>query len=204
MQMRTEFIAAIKTHQAAFGIELNDAEAGRLADYYELIQQHNPILHLVGPSTPEEFAIRHILESLTLLQYLPAGSKFADVGTGGGLPSIPCLLVRGDLRAVLIETKEKKVKFLETAVTALGISGRVRVVNKQFQEIDPADCESITCRALDKFTEKLPGLLKWRKRRQLLLFGGPNLNDALLKQKVAFVSKLMPLSEQRFLFVVNR
>lgn len=202
--MRPEFIAAIKANQSAFGVELSDDAIGRLADYYELILEHNPILHLVGQCSPEEFAIRHILESLTLLEYFPAKAKFADVGTGGGLPSIPCLLVREDLRAILVESKEKKTKFLELAVNSLGLNERVTVVNKQFQEVDPADCETVTCRALDKFTEKLPSLLKWKKRRQMLLFGGPNLNDALLAQKVVFKATLMPLSEQRFLFVINR
>jgi len=35
------------------------------------------------------------------------------------------------------------------------------------------------------------------------LFGGRNLGDALQKQRVSFVQKLMPLSEQRFLFIVE-
>ncbi len=202
--MHVEFAGAINAHQSAFGLTLSDDAVERLAVFYGLILEHNPILHLVGPCTAEEFATRHILESLTLLEYLPTGSRFADVGTGGGLPSIPCLLVRGDLRAVLIESKEKKTKFLELAIESLGIKDRTAVVNKQFQEVDPGNCESITCRALDKFTEKLPKLLKWRKRRPMLLFGGPNLREELLKQKVAFVEKLMPMSDQRYLFVVNR
>jgi len=202
--MRNEFIEAIKTHQAAFNITLDDAQIERLASYFDLIQEHNALLHLVAPMTPAEFAVRHILESLTPLDHLPAGSRFADVGTGGGLPSIPCLLAREDLRAVLIETKIKKAKFLELAVASLGLTGRAAVVNKQFQEADPGNCESITCRALDKFTEKLPSLLKWKKRRQMLLFGGPNLRDELRKQKAAFVERLMPMSEQRYLFVLNR
>lgn len=202
--MRTEFIQAINTNQSAFGLTLDDAAIERLADFYDLIQEHNEFLHLVGPSTPEEFALRHILESLTLLEHLPIGARIADVGTGGGLPSIPCLLVRDDLRALLIETKEKKTQFLSLTVAALGISGRVEIVNKQFGEVDPANCESITCRALDKFTERLPRLLKWRMRRQALLFGGPNLRDALNAQKATFTERLMPMTEQRYLFVVNR
>jgi 16S rRNA (guanine(527)-N(7))-methyltransferase RsmG len=202
--MRNEFISALQANQEAFGLTLADDAIERLANYYELIQEHNPILHLVAPMSAEEFAIRHILESLTLLEHLPAGARFADVGTGGGLPSLPCLLVRGDLKAVMIESKEKKTKFLDIAVEKLGLEGGAQVVNKQFQEVDPGNCESITCRALDKFTEKLPGLLKWKKRRQLLLFGGPNLRNELLKHKLAFVEKLMPMSEQRYLFILNR
>lgn len=199
--MRKEFINAINTHRSAFGLELPDTAIERLADYYELVQEHNPLLHLVAPCSPEEFATRHILESLTMLKFLPANTKFADVGTGAGLPSIPCLLVREDLRAMLIESKEKKAKFLEEAVQHLELSGRVRVAAKQFQEVDPADCQVVTCRALDKFVEKLPRLLKWSMRRRLLLFGGENLKTALQKGRVEFAQELMPLSEQRFLFV---
>ena len=201
--MRNEFIDAIKNNQAEFGLKLADDAIERLADYYELVQEHNPILHLVGPSTAEEFAIRHILESLTLLKHLPKDANFADVGTGAGLPSIPCLLVRDDLKGLLIESKEKKTKFLDFAADSLKLKTRVRILTRQFQEVDPAECKFITCRALDKFTEKLPRLLKWSMRRKLLLFGGPNLRDALETQKARFEEKLMPMSEQRFLYILK-
>lgn len=199
--MINEFTKAIKTHQTAFSLELPDDAVERLADYYELVQEHNEFLHLVGPCSPEEFAVRHILESLTLLEHLPNNAKFADVGAGAGLPSIPCLLVREDLKALLIESKEKKSKFLELAVEKLGLASRTRVVTRQFQEVEPANCQSVTCRALDKFAEKLPRLIKFSMRRPMLLFGGENLRKALEEQKVVFVQKLLPMSEQRFLFI---
>lgn len=202
--MRSEFITAIKANHNAFGIELSETGIERLADYYELVQEHNPLLHLVGPGSPEEFAIRHVLESLMLLDYLPKGAKFADVGTGAGLPSIPCLLVREDLRAILIESKEKKAGFLRSAVQALGLSGRAEVINRQFDEADPSNCEFVTCRALDKFSEKLLRLLRWSKQRRSLFFGGKNLSEALQKQSIKFDQHLMPMSEQRFLFILHR
>ena len=202
--MHDEFIRAIVTHQPAFGLELSDDAIERLANFYILTQKHNEFLHLVGPCSPDDFAIRHTLESLALLEYLPAGSKFADVGTGAGLPSIPCLLVRDDLRALLIESKEKKSNFLELAVETLGLLERVTIVSRQFQEVDPADCNSVTCRALDKFTEKLPRLLRWSAPRRILLFGGKNLSEALQQQRVRFAQRLMPMSEQRFLFILDK
>lgn len=201
--MQNDFIDAIKTHQTVFGLELNDAVIERLADYYELVLEHNPLLHLVGPCSPTEFAIRHILESLTLLEHLPVGAKVADVGAGAGLPSIPCLLAREDLGAILIESKEKKAKFLVEAITRLGLETRAQIVNRQFEEADPASCRFVTCRALDKFTDRLPRLLKWSGKHKRLFFGGANLKNALQKLGSTFDEKLMPLSEQRYLFVVN-
>ena len=200
--MRKDLVQAINTNQAAFGLNLDPAQIDKLADYYDLIQENNEFLHLVAPMPAEEFAIRHILESLTLLEHLPASTKFADVGAGGGLPSIPCLLVRDGLTAVLIESKEKKAKFLTIAVESLGLSTRVKIAHDQFEEVDPYNCEYITCRALDKFTEKLPRLLKWSKKRKLLFFGGNNLREALQKQTVEFDERLMPMSEQRYLYIL--
>ena len=202
--MQKEFISALKKNQAGFGLVLEDPIIDKLADYYGLVLEHNPILHLVGPCSAEEFATRHVLESLTLLEYLPLRARFADVGAGAGLPSIPCLLVRDDLHAVLIESKVKKTHFLKLAVLELGISNRARVINKQFHESDPGNCEFVTCRALDKFPEKLPRLLKWSMRRHLLFFGNEKLGETLQETGLDIVRKLMPLSERRYLFIAMR
>lgn len=202
--MREEFIQAIKTHQSAFSLELSEEAIDRVADYYDLVIEHNPLLHLVGPCSPEEFAIRHILESLMLLEYLPQDTRFVDVGTGAGLPSIPCLLVRDDLHAVLIESKDKKAKFLDDAIKNLGLNNKAEIVNRQFDEAVPTNCRFVTCRALDKFSEKLPRLIKWSGKRQMLLFGGPTLGETLRRCHVSFSAELMPMSRQRFLYVSDR
>jgi len=202
--MRANFINAVKTNQAAFKIDLPDEAIERLADFYVLVQENNPLLHLVAPSSPEEFAVRHILESLMLLEHLPQRATFADVGAGAGLPSIPCLLVRGDLSAVLIESKIKKADYLNEIANALGIAGRARIENRQFEEVVSTGFSAVTCRALDKFTERVPRLVKWSKGRRLLLFGGPSLAGALEKLKLPFTAKLLPMSDRRYLFVTGR
>ncbi|MFL6468627.1 MAG: 16S rRNA (guanine(527)-N(7))-methyltransferase RsmG [Pyrinomonadaceae bacterium] len=201
--MRQVLIAAIRANYSLFNVELNDDAIDRLADYYEFVQEHNELLHLIGPCQPDEFATRHILESLTLLEYLPKGSKFADVGAGAGLPSIPCLIVREDLTAILIESKAKKAEFLQGAVVRLGMKDRAEIVNLQFEEGFPGDAEFVTCRALDKFTQQLPRLLRWSKKRTLLLFGGPTIGAEMRRLGRRIEEKLMPLSERRYLFISN-
>jgi 16S rRNA (guanine(527)-N(7))-methyltransferase RsmG len=200
--VRNLFIKAIREHQRAFGLMLNDNAIDRLGDYYELVQEHNPLLHLVGPCSPEEFAIRHILESLTLLEYLPQGAKFADIGAGAGLPSIPCLLVREDLKAALIESKEKKVGFLQMVLEKFDLTGRAKLYGSQFSEVGLPGVSYVTCRALDKFSTKLPQLIKWAKDSHCLFFGGPALRTALENYGIIFREHLLPMSEQRYLFVI--
>ncbi len=191
----------IAKNQAAYGVELDRPALDALDTFWETVRSGNELLHLVAPCSDEEFATRHVLESLTLLARLPKNVRFADVGSGGGLPAIPCLIARPDLRGILIESKAKKSAFLHQALNICGVSDRAAVINRQFEEIPVPDAEFITCRALDKFSAKLPRLIRWANRRGLLLFGGPNIAEALSTAGVRFESQLMPASERRYLFI---
>ena len=199
--VREKFVNAVREHQKAFGLDLGVDVLERLADHFELVAEQNPLLHLTAPAPPEEFAIRHVLESLTMLEFLPKGVRFADVGSGAGFPAIPCLIACEDLQAVLIESKAKKGDFLQTAIQKCDLASRATVVSKQFSEAPQPDTSFISCRALDRFTRHLPKLLKWSGDRTLLFFGGPTLRDEMQRLGLTFEERLMPLSEQRYLFV---
>ena len=200
--MENDFSNAVKKHQSDFRVNLTDEKISALDDYYKIVMTRNDLLHLVAPCSPETFAVRHVLESLTLLEFLPRKAKFADVGAGAGLPSIPCLIVREDLRGFLIESSQKKSNFLRETIAELKLSSRVEIVNRQFEEIQKPLVNFVTARALDKFAGKLPALLKWSGNSSLVLFGGGNLRQALRKMNVRFGENLTPQSEQRFLFVI--
>ena len=202
--MRNEFAEAIKKNQTEFNLNLTDEKIFALARFYEIVQNNNEFLHLVAPCSAEEFAIRHILESLMILEFLPENARFADVGAGAGLPSIPCLIGREDLRGILIEAKLKKSNFLRDTLRELNLENRAEVIDRQFEEIEKPHISYVLCRALDKFTRKLPKFLKWTGNANLLFFGGNSLREELEKNGVNFESKLMPMSEQRFLFVSKR
>ena len=181
----------------SFDLTLSDETLAQLREYYILLSRWNDRLHLVAPCTPEEFATRHILESLLLVKHLPENAKIADVGSGGGLPIVPCLIARGDLEATLIESSQKKAVFLREALNATGKSASI--VARRFEEIDAPDVSFVSCRALEQFTSKVSQLIKWApKRATLLLFGGETLREKLPNAKAL----LIPGSEKRFLFVL--
>ena len=198
------FASAIREHEGAFGITLGDETIAKLTAFYEIVEANNPLLHLVAPMPPEEFAVRHVLESLTLLRHLRGDRRFADVGPGAGLPSIPCLIADPATSAVLIESKEKKAAYLREAFERLELADRVTVVNKQFAEVDEKPFTTVVCRALDRFSEHLPRLVKWSAGRDMLLFGGRNLETALTAARVSFTPEKMPTSDQRYLYICKR
>jgi 16S rRNA (guanine527-N7)-methyltransferase len=202
---RGEFDKALAGRAAAFGVELDDEARARLGDYFGLVSAWNPRLHLVAPCAPEEFATRHVLESLLAQRFMGEGATFLDVGSGAGLPSIPCLVARRDLKAVLVEASRKKAVFLREALSRLGLSGRARVVAERFEAVEPPAADFLTCRAIERFTETLPALVGWAARvPTLLLFGGEGLGEKLEVEGLPFEIVRVPESERRYLFVARR
>jgi len=176
----------------AYGVALPPETVTQLAAYYSLLIRWNERLHLVAPCAPEEFATRHVLESLMLLEHLPQNAKIADVGSGGGLPIVPCLIARPDLQATLIESSQKKAVFLREALNAVGRNAAISA--KRFADIEAPDVEFVSCRALDQFIRKIPVLIDWApKEATLLLFGGEDLINSR--------RYLIPGSEKRYLYV---
>lgn len=203
LAMKNAFTRALAENQNLFDLNLKAETIEKLGVYYEIVQARNPLLHLVAPCSPETFATRHVLESLALLEYLPVGARFADVGAGAGLPGIPCLLAREDFSAVLIESKAKKAEFLKQVLAELDLKTRAETINRQFEEVPALSVPFVASRALDKFTQKLPRLLKWSNKASKLFFGGNALRAELEKHNLSFREKLLPLSEKRFLFIIE-
>jgi 16S rRNA (guanine527-N7)-methyltransferase len=202
---RGEFDKALSEQSGEFGVALGEDARERLGDYFEIVETWNKRLHLVAPCAPAGFAVRHVLESLFAVRFIEECASVVDVGSGAGLPAVPCLVARPDLSAVLVESSPKKAVFLREALRSLGISGRARVVAERFEKVEPPRSDVLTCRALERFTEVLPSLVEWASGvRTLLLFGGESLRERLERLPVSFEQTLVPTSERRFLFVVRR
>ena len=196
------FEQSLISHMGEFNLDLPAETVTQLGEYYSLLTRWNDRLHLVAPCSPEEFATRHVLESLLLLKHLPDGAKIADIGSGAGLPIIPCLIARPDLQATLIESSQKKSVFLREALNQLGRPSTI--IPKSFEDVTLPDASFVTCRALDQFLKKVSILLNWAPGGStLLLYGGESLREQLQRTNANFKEFLIPRSEQRFLFVVS-
>jgi len=201
----TTFRSTLKTEAESYNVVLSDQALDRLTNYYELLNTWNARLHLVAPTSPRAFATRHILESLLLLEHLPNGARVIDVGSGAGLPSIPCLIVRPDIQAVLIEVSKKKSVFLREALAQAQVSERAIVIPERFENVATPDGEFVTSRALERFEDQLPKLIDWAPNAAtLLFFGGEALGKRLAETGLAPKGSLIPNSARRFLFIARK
>lgn len=199
-----QFRSALVTKASLYDLQLSPETIELLVAYYEMLLRWNERLHLVAPCTAEVFATRHVLESLLLVSHLPHGAAVADVGSGAGLPIIPCLIAREDLEATLIESSPKKTVFLREALKVVGRSNAATIIARPFEELRAPCVSFVTCRALDEFLDKLEALCKWAPTHsQLLLFGGPSLGSQLTRIQASFKEEQIPNSDRRFLYAVS-
>ena len=101
------------------------------------VRTWNAKMNLTAAREPGALAEVLFADALVLADaaLVPVGVRFLDVGSGAGAPALPLLLLRPDLKASLVEPLRKRVAFLRTAVGALDLAGRARVLESR---IDPA------------------------------------------------------------------
>jgi 16S rRNA (guanine527-N7)-methyltransferase len=90
--------------------------------YVELLAGPGVCKGLIGPAEADRLWERHILNSAVLGELLPEGCRVLDVGSGAGLPGIPLALARPDLVLFLLDTKARRVEWLQEVVTELGLA----------------------------------------------------------------------------------
>ena len=202
---RKRFEASLQTQASDYGVQLKESAVGRLGRYYDLLMKWNARLHLVAPCSPEQFATRHVLESLLLLPHLRPEARLIDVGSGAGLPAIPCLIARDDLRGILIESSRRKAVFLKEALRELDLAQRAEIIEARFEETVAPTADAVTCRALERFHAVTRSLIEWAPATStFLLFGG----EALCAEVERFLpwarAEKIPKSERRFLVIAAR
>jgi 16S rRNA (guanine527-N7)-methyltransferase len=111
---------------SALRLELSAAAQSTLLAYVALLKKWNSTYNLTAIRDEREMITQHLLDSLSVLPALQksalAGRRWADVGSGAGLPGIPLAIAYPDLEMTLVETVEKKSAFQRQAKIELGLT----------------------------------------------------------------------------------
>lgn len=124
----------VKKYCSEVGFELNETQIEQFAKYYELLIEWNNKINLTRIIEPEEVAVKHFADSLTLINYydIPQNSKVIDVGTGAGFPGIPLKIARPDIQLTLLDSLNKRLIFLDEVCKAIGID--VEIVHARAED----------------------------------------------------------------------
>ncbi len=128
-----------------WGIELSKQQINQFSDYYDLLVEWNSFMNLTAITDFDEVCKKHFLDSLSIVkayekEYLESGNlSLIDIGTGAGFPGIPIKIVFPEIQITLLDSLNKRIKFLNTVIEKLAL----------------ANCETYHGRAEDYAKENL-------------------------------------------------
>ena len=84
-----------------------------------LLIEWNEKINLTAITEPQEIILKHFVDSLTIAKYIEEGNTIIDMGTGAGFPGIPLKIYRNDVKVVLADSLNKRIKFLNEVIEKL-------------------------------------------------------------------------------------
>lgn len=130
----------------------------QLSPFYN---EWNEKINLISRKDMNQFMLHHVLHSLALGKWMnfTAGTDMLDVGTGGGFPGIPLAILWPHINFHLIDGTGKKIKVVQAAVEALGLTN-VTTAQVRIEELDQL-YDFILARAVTD----LNTLIQWSRKR---------------------------------------
>ena len=140
--------------------------------YIELLSKWNKAYNLTAIKDPEAMLKRHILDSLSVYSFIEGG-QCLDIGTGAGLPGMILALAQPEKHWTLLDSNQKKIRFLRHVIVELNINN-VELVHSRIEAFKPAqEFDTIICRAfapLARMLDQVKHLLT--RENQLLAMKG--------------------------------
>lgn len=112
------------------GLPIPPGAEEKLSAHSAEMLKWNRAIRLTAITDPGEIAVKHILDSLLLLHFLPFSGRVLDFGSGAGYPGIPLAIALPDTEIFLLEASGKKSSFLLEVVRILSL-GNVHVLNER-------------------------------------------------------------------------
>ena len=127
--------------------ECDDAAMDRLKHLAAMLVEENDRQNLVSVASMGEVWRRHIADSAQLLPHVPRGSSpWLDLGTGAGFPGLVVAVLRPDCEILLVESRARRIDWLERARIALGLD-RARVLGMRLEQVETRVVNVISARA---------------------------------------------------------
>lgn len=106
--------------------------------YYQELLEWNARVNLTTITAPADAAIKHFLDSVLVLKYMPLAGTLIDIGSGAGFPGIPLKIMNPHLSVVLVEAVRKKASFLKQIIRLLKLAD-IQVYNGRIEDFDRYD-----------------------------------------------------------------
>ncbi len=160
---RADFYALTKHTFAENG--LSDYAADDAVEKFflltDIMRKTNEKMNITAITDEEEIIARHYADCLFAVKYLPQGATVLDVGSGGGMPTLPFAIVRPDIKITALDATAKKTAYIADAARALELTN-VKTICGRAEELgkDPAYREKFDL-VCARAVARLNILLEW-------------------------------------------
>lgn len=113
----------IKQGAHELGIDITDEQTAKLLKYAEILKEWNKKMNLTAIRDDEGIAVKHFLDSMSVLKTGKIGKKVIDVGTGAGFPGMVIKIMRPETELTLLDSLNKRITFLKALGEELEING---------------------------------------------------------------------------------
>lgn len=120
------FFQELKRGSQALGLSLSDETLNLLLKYQDALVLWNKAYNLTAIRDPKDMLVRHLLDSLSILDHLPTG-RLLDIGTGGGMPGMMIAICQPERECVLLDSNGKKIRFLKQFIADLKLTNVIAV-----------------------------------------------------------------------------
>ena len=116
-------------------LAISDDKVDKLLAFIYLLEKWNKTYNITAIRDLEQMVILHIIDSASVYNYLK-GNSIIDVGTGGGIPGIIFAILNPNLKVTLLDSSQKKTRFLRFAKRQLKIEN-IEVVCERVEKYQP-------------------------------------------------------------------
>lgn len=117
-------------------IDLQEASIDKFDRYRELLKEWNEKINLTALTSDKDIEIKHFIDSMTIFEtdYIKDYDRIIDIGTGGGFPGVPIKIVNETVEMTLMDSLNKRIKFLQILVDELELDG-VECVHSRAEDL---------------------------------------------------------------------
>ena len=148
MKNMEQFVQAL----AQMNIEVSEAQQAKLLEYLAMLIKWNSTYNLTAIRTEDKMLSYHILDSLSVVPFLPQQGSLLDVGSGGGMPGMVCAIMRPEQPVTLLDANHKKTTFLRQAMIELKLDN-VTVETCRVEQLTGKTFDMITSRAFSSLRD---------------------------------------------------